>query len=90
MAASNPPRWERLGIALAIGVASGLFTWTCFRSGTSDTPPSDFAYWWTAARILAHGGDPYALHPGSEGWPLPDPFNYPLPALFTIPEICFT
>jgi hypothetical protein len=81
MAASNRSRWTRLWIAIAIGAPSGVFTWFCFRSGTT---PSDFAYWWTAARVLVHGGDPYALHPGSESWPLPDPLFYPLPALFPI------
>lgn len=50
---------------------------------------SDFAYWWTAARVLLRGGDPYALHPGSEGWPLPDSFVYPLPALFPVLPISF-
>jgi hypothetical protein len=74
-------RRRRLGIALSLGAASALFSWFCFRSPGAK---SDFAYWWTAARILVHGGDPYLAHPGSEGWPLPDPFFYPLPALFPV------
>ncbi|HEV8114270.1 MAG TPA: hypothetical protein VGR31_15975 [Planctomycetota bacterium] len=83
---SSPDGRRRLAIALAVGIPSALFAWSSIRSGSA---VSDFAYWWTAARVVAHGGDPYALQPGSAGWPLPDPFFYPLPAVFPILPIAW-
>jgi len=88
MAASDPgsssdvlPASKRAAIAVALGAASGIFAWFSLHSGKAT---SDFAYWWTAARVLARGGNPYLLQPGSPDWPLPDPLFYPLPALFPV------
>jgi hypothetical protein len=39
---------------------------------------------WAIGEKPTGSGDPYQLQPGSEGWPLPDPFFYPLPAVFPI------
>ena len=83
--ASAPPpsRRARLGVALAIGLASGAFTAFCLATAPI---PSDFEFWWRAARLWTHGVDPYLLAPGAPGWPLPDRFFYPLPAvLVTVP-----
>jgi hypothetical protein len=77
--ASALPRRRRLAIALAVGVASALFSGYSFQTA-KETP--DFAYFWTAARVLLAGGDPYAGQPGTAGWPLPDPLFYPLPVVF--------
>src|SRR5262245_27744621 len=75
------PASRRAAIAIGIGAASALFAWLSMRSGKAT---SDFAYWWTAARVLVGGGNPYLLQPGSPDWPLPDPLFYPLPALFPV------
>jgi len=82
---SGAARKRRLLAALLLGTGSALFTWFALSSaGRSASVPSDFAFWWTAARILARGGDPYAHAPETPDWPLPDPFFYPLPALFPV------
>lgn len=80
------PRWKRLGIALALGVASAVFSWFSFHTAR-ETP--DFAYFWTAARVLVAGQDPYLGRPGVEGWTLPDPLFYPLPVVFPMLPFCW-
>jgi len=79
-------RGRRWAIALALGAASALYSGFSFHTATK-TP--DFAYFWTAARVLLSGGDPYAGRPGVEGWTLADPFFYPLPAAFPILPFCW-
>jgi len=84
--ASGSPRRKRLAIALVLGGASALFSWFSFQTAR-ETP--DFAYFWTAARVLVAGEDPYRARPGVEGWTLPDPFFYPLPAVFPVLPLCW-
>jgi len=73
-----PPR-RRLAIALALGAASAIFSGYSFATATK---APDFAYFWTAARCVLAGEDPYLGRPGVEGWALPDPLFYPLPVVF--------
>ena len=80
------PLRRRVAISLAIGLASALFAGYCLATAGE---PSDFEYWWRAARVLRAGGDPYAMRPGTAGWPLGDPFFYPLPALFPVLPLSF-
>jgi hypothetical protein len=48
--------------------------------------PSDFEFWWRAARVLLEGGDPYLRVENTAAWPLPDRLFYPMPALLvTLP-----
>jgi len=76
----------RLGIAIALAVASALFSGYSFHTA-AETP--DFAYFWTASRVLVAGGDPYLGRPGVDGWDLPDPFFYPLPAVLPVLPFCW-
>lgn len=77
---------SRLRAALLVGLASGAFAWVCLgRAG----PTPDFAYWWTGARMLAAGENPYLASPGSPAWPLPDPLWYPMPALLVAMPIAW-
>ena len=78
------PRWRtRLAVALLIGVAAGAFT---ALSLSRAHEPSDFEFWWRAARVLLDGGDPYLRVENTSGWPLPDRLFYPLPTLLvTVP-----
>lgn len=80
------PWRKRLGISVALGVASALFVWFSFDAATA-TP--DFAFFWKAARVIAAGGDPYLGRPGVEGWDLPDPLFYPLPVVFPLLPFCW-
>ena len=75
------PLRRRLAVALAIGAASALFTAYCLRTAGV---PSDFEFFWRGARAVLRGEDPYAFRPDTPDWPLPDPFFYPLPAVFPI------
>jgi hypothetical protein len=72
---------RRLAIAVAIGAASALFAGHCLRTARV---PSDFEFFWRAARAVLQGADPYAFHPDTPAWPLPDPFFYPLPAVLPV------
>ena len=48
--------------------------------------PGDFLYWYTAARVLAEGGNPYAAIPDLDPERFATGFFYPLPAaLLTVP-----
>ena len=76
------PAWSlrrRVTIALAIGAASVMFSGYCLSTARV---PSDFEFFWRAARAVLHGADPYAFRANTPDWPLPDPFFYPLPAVF--------
>lgn len=64
--------------SLTIGLVTG---WLCAIKATTGT---DFTFFWRAARLFAAGVDPYAMRPGSPGWPLPDAFFYPGPALVVV------
>lgn len=46
--------------------------------------PSDFQFFWHAARLWLAGVDPYAMRPNTGGWPLWDRLFYPLPALVLV------
>jgi hypothetical protein len=78
-----PDRRARVAIALLIGVAAGAYcAWSLSRARV----PSDFEFWWRAARVLLDGGDPYLRVENTRGWPLPDRLFYPMPALLaTVP-----
>jgi hypothetical protein len=78
------PDWRaRLAIALCIGVAAAIYS--CWSLSTARVP-SDFEFWWRAARVLVEGGDPYLRVENTGSWPLPDRLFYPMPALLvTIP-----
>jgi hypothetical protein len=78
-----PDRRLRIAIALLIGVIAGAYScWSLSRARV----PSDFEFWWRAARVLLDGGDPYLRVENTSGWPLPDRLFYPMPALLvTIP-----
>ncbi|HEU6450450.1 MAG TPA: hypothetical protein VFT57_03455, partial [Gemmatimonadaceae bacterium] len=73
-----PSHRKRILVALAIGLASALFTAFAFARPDAST---DFEFWWRGARTLIAGGNPYLMAPSTPDWPLPDPLFYPLPAL---------
>lgn len=73
-----PSQRTRIRVALAVGVASAIFTAVAF--ARPDASP-DFEFWWRGAQILLAGGNPYLVAPNTPGWPLPDPLFYPLPTL---------
>jgi hypothetical protein len=78
------PEWRlRLAVALLLGIASAAYcTWSISKARV----PSDFEFWWRAARALLEGGDPYQRLENTSSWPLPDRLFYPLPALLlTVP-----
>lgn len=78
-----PASRARLVVALAIGMSAAAFTWWSLATARV---PSDFEFWWRAARILLDGGDPYLRLEQTSGWPLPDRLFYPMPALLvTLP-----
>lgn len=78
-----PNQRARLVVAVLIAAAAGAYT--CWSLSTARVP-SDFEFWWRAARVLLHGGDPYLRVENTAGWPLPDRLFYPMPALLvTIP-----
>lgn len=80
---TEPSKRARLAAAIAIGIASALFTVIAFsRPGFL----SDFEYWWRGARMLLAGGNPYHMTPETASWPLENFLFYPLPTLlFTVP-----
>jgi hypothetical protein len=77
-----PSRSARLKAAVAIGLASAVFTGFCLLHAGA---LPDFPYWWTATRLLLAGENPYT----AAAWPYPDPFFYPLPALLPIVPIAW-
>ncbi|GLC26692.1 hypothetical protein [Roseisolibacter agri] len=67
----------------AIALLAAAYTYYCL---ATTVIPSDFEFWWRAARLYLAGGDPYLQLPGTPAWPLPDRFYYPMPTvLATIP-----
>jgi len=77
---------RRLAVAIAIGAGSAIFGGYCLSTARV---PSDFEFFWRAARAVLHGEDPYAFRAGSAAWPLPDPFFYPLPAVLPVLPLAF-
>lgn len=77
-ASTAPSRSMRLRVALAIGLASAIFTAVAF--ARPDASP-DFEFWWRGAQMLLAGDNPYLVAPNTQAWPLPDPLFYPLPTL---------
>ena len=76
-------RRTRIVVALAIGAFSALFCYLFQRLG----PRPDFLYWWSAARMVLAGQDPYALMPAYNHAlqpPFDAPFFYPLPAVLLV------
>ncbi len=81
--AHRPTARRRAAIGLAIGIASALFTWLVIRPATAIP---DFPAWWTAARVIGAGGNPYHALPNTPAWPFSDRLYYPMPAiLVTLP-----
>lgn len=82
----------RFLIAIAIGVAGGLF---CFyRLYDRGVFAADFTWAWYGARVLLSGGNPYEYLPIREMYPLDAPLYYPiyapmvaLPFSLFIPEV---
>jgi hypothetical protein len=61
-----------------VGALAALFAWWITRPARQ---PTDFEFWWRAARLLSAGTDPYAMRPHTAAWPLIDRLFYPGPAL---------
>jgi hypothetical protein len=66
-----------LGIGLLCGLLAALQAWQVRSLGQQ----SDFDYWWRAAQRWTGGANPYGGVPLTPGWPLPDRFFYPMPAV---------
>lgn len=82
-AAVIPTTKQRLAIALAIGVAAGVFAaLMTLRDGASP----DFAYPHTAARFFLDGENPYHVMEGPPGSraPFDQPLFYPFPTLLLV------
>lgn len=74
-----PPRLRaRLACALVIGALVGTFADICWTHPR--TEPSDFGQPWAAARMLAHGENPYELIGPGRASPHPWPLVYPATA----------
>lgn len=71
------PPLRRLSLALAVGCLAGV---GCALSLARPGYHSDFAYPYTAARLLLAGSNPYGIM--AEG--LPQPLWYPLPAVLAL------
>ncbi|MBL0170963.1 MAG: hypothetical protein IPP90_09560 [Gemmatimonadaceae bacterium] len=70
-----------LQIALATAIVSGLCAWVFL---SRPDAPSDFFHYWSAARTLLDGGDPYTVIAEGPANPGHDPTLYPLPALLLL------
>jgi len=69
------PTPHRVVIALMLGIVGGQFAW--FMASHVDVP-RDLVQFWYAARVLIHGGDPYAaIGPGRA-------LNYPFPLVYPL------
>jgi hypothetical protein len=76
-----PSTRARVFVAVATAVAAVV---VCLVRQGQTGPPSDFAMFWTAARVLVDGGDPYAvIRPGGE-WHWESGYLYPLPAALAL------
>jgi hypothetical protein len=72
-----PSTRARVLVAVATALAAVV---VCLVRQRQTGPPSDFAMFWTAARVLLDGGDPYAaIRPGGI-WHWESGYLYPLPA----------
>lgn len=76
--APEPPRGERLFLAVAIGTVFFALTYLWLFFNDPRRAAGDFTYAWLAARALAHGREPYAVVLAES--PFRSPFFYPLPA----------
>lgn len=87
-AAVTPSGRRRIAVALAIGIASGVFS--CMMALRPGAAP-DFAYPQTAARLFLEGQNPYAVMEGPPGSPAPfdQPFFYPFTALIPLFPFAF-
>lgn len=81
-----PSTRTRLRAAAAIGLASGVLAWVFMAHARAEP---DFLVWWTAARDLLAGGNPYRAVPGTPAWPFEDPLFYPLPAVLATVPVCW-
>ena len=80
-----PSRSARIAIAIAVGLAAGVYVWAYARANTDFV--SDYDQVWASARALWDGRDPYRVV-GPRGsflwkWPL----YYPLPAVVLMAPI---
>lgn len=78
-----PERRDRVAVAIATAIVTVA---VCAVKQHQTGPPTDFAMFWTAARMLVGGGNPYtAIHPGGVfRWD--SGYLYPLPgAVVLIP-----
>ncbi len=77
---SNAPSVRlRVQVAVALGLVCGLMSFaSTFRAGFRG---QDFGIFWTAARILLSGGNPYHAIVLADGGPA---FFYPIPALVLV------
>lgn len=76
-------RRSALWVALAIAIVAGL---SVFLFLSRPDAQSDFFHYWSAARTLVSGGDPYTVIAVGPANPGGDPTLYPLPALlFLVP-----
>src|SRR5688572_13368067 len=74
---SSPVLWQRILVAVAIGMAAG---WFCYsRLDSRDLGAHDFSYPWHAARALVGGQNPYDALRTETGLPFSRWYLYPLP-----------
>lgn len=79
--AVTPNRRARASAAIAIGLLAGAL---CTLKAIRNAVTMDFEFFWRASRLFAAGVNPYPLRPGDPGWPLPDAWFYPGPALIVM------
>lgn len=77
-------RRPSLGVALTCGLLAGLAAWLFL---SRPDAPSDFFHYWSAARTLLDGGDPYTTIAEGPANPGRDPTLYPLPGLLLLAPI---
>jgi hypothetical protein len=68
---------RRIGVCVAFGIAAGALVHFV---ASVDPYPLDFAQVWYAARVVLHGGNPYAAIGPGRAFEWPWPLYYPLPA----------
>jgi hypothetical protein len=67
---------RRAAFAIVVGTIAGLYAWLGIVIHRGSFVP-DFQFFWSSARILLSGGNPYVGFPT----PVPDPLYYPLPTV---------
>jgi hypothetical protein len=67
---------RRAAFALVVGVAAGVYAWAGIVIHHGSFVP-DFQFFWSSARILLSGHNPYLGFPTT----VPDPLYYPLPSV---------